>query len=207
MAGPQKISQLTVEEYLASEELASVRHEYVNGRTFAMTGGSKRHNTISLNIAATMRHLLKGSGCNVFIADVKVRANAANSFYYPDVMVVCGSAGNDEFYTESPTVIFEVLSKSTAGVDRREKLVAYQQISSLQSYLVVHQSRKRVEHYQRVGEDWTLHELAAQEELCLNLNCAAKPLVGISMDEIYADLDYDDGPDLQVREDAEAYAW
>ncbi len=135
MAGPAKISKLTVEEYLASEELASVRHEYVSGRTFAMTGGSKRHNTISLNIAATMRNLLKGSGCKVFIADVKVRANAANSFYYPDVMVVCGTAGNDEFYTESPTLIFEVLSKSTAGVDRREKLVAYQQIPSLQSYL------------------------------------------------------------------------
>ncbi len=207
MTGPQKISKLTVEEYLASEELASVRHEYVNGRIFAMTGGSKRHNTIALNIAATLRNHLKGSGCKVFISDVKVRAKAANSFYYPDVMVVCGSIGNDDFYTEAPTAIFEVLSKSTANVDRREKLVAYQQIPSLQSYLIVHQSRKRVECYQRVGEDWTLHELAEKEEISLELNCTAKPFVGLSMDEIYADLEYDEGPDLRVREDAETYAW
>lgn len=207
MTGPQKISKLSVDEYLAAEEIASVRHEYVNGRIFAMTGGTKQHNLISLNIAATLRGLLKGSDCKVFMADVKVRANAANSFYYPDVMVVCAGIDEDDFYTETPTAIFEVLSKSTAAVDRREKLVAYQMIPSLQSYVIVHQSGKRVEHYRRVDEDWTLQQLIGDEELSLQCSANANLPLTLSMDDIYADLEFDEGPDLQVREDTEAYAW
>lgn len=207
MTGPQKISTLSVDEYLLFEENAQVRHEYVNGRIFAMTGGTSAHNIISLNIASTLRNHLKGSGCTVYMSDMKVRAEAANSFYYPDVMVVCGSVGKNSVHTEAPTVIFEVLSKSTAAVDRREKLVAYQMIPSLQSYVIVHQSRKRVEHYRRVDKDWTLQHLVSNEELSLQCNESEKLPLTVSMDDIYADLEFDEGPDLQVREDAEVYAW
>ena len=207
MTGPQKTSKLSVEDYLSFEENAQVRNEYVNGRIFAMTGGTAGHNTISVNIVAALRNLLKGSGCKVFMSDMKVCVKAANCFYYPDVMVVCGNVAKDDVYTETPTAIFEVLSKSTAAVDRREKLVAYQMIPSLQSYVIVHQSRKRVEHYRRVDDDWTLQELTGDEELSLQCNADAKLPLTLSMDDIYADLEFDEGPDLQVREDFEAYAW
>ena len=207
MTGPQKISKLSVEEYLSLEETATVKHEYVNGRIFAMTGGTSAHNIISLNIASTLRNLLKGSGCTVYINDMKVRANAANCFYYPDVMVVCRAINKSSVHTDTPTAIFEVLSKSTAAVDRREKLVAYQMIPSLQSYVIVHQSRKRVEHYRRVDEDWTFEELTGDAELMLECNANKKLSLTVSMDEIYADLEFDEGPDLKVREDVEVYAW
>jgi Uma2 family endonuclease len=96
---PQKKQKLSVEEYLALEKDAESKHEYVNGTTFAMTGVSRSHAAISLNIAVALRNLLKGSGCNVFVSDFKVHAVAANSFYYPDVVVECGHSAQSEFFT------------------------------------------------------------------------------------------------------------
>ncbi|MBA3994530.1 MAG: hypothetical protein C0469_13460 [Cyanobacteria bacterium DS2.3.42] len=207
MTGPQKLSKVSAKEYLALEESALVRHEFVGGRTFAMTGGTHSHNVISLNIATALRDTLKGSGCTVYMTDMKVRVAAADCFYYPDVMVVCKPVEKDSVYTETPTAIFEVLSKSTASVDRREKLFAYQLIPSLLSYVLVHQSRKRVEHYRRIDGEWTLQQFSSDEELMLDCNANTQLPLKVSMDEIYSDIEFDDGPDLMVQETEEVYAW
>lgn len=203
----QKFPKLTVDEYLAFEENDECKHEYVNGCIFAMAGASRKHVTISLNIASTLRTSLRGSGCAVFISDMKVYAKAANSFYYPDVVIECKNALKHDQYSDSPTVIFEVLSKSTDTTDCREKLVAYQKIDSLQSYVIVNQSRKRVVHYLRAGEEWLMQELDGYGELLLKCNDKDKAAVKLTLDEIYENVKVDDGPDLLVLEEAEALVW
>lgn len=208
MADPQKLPKcLSIDEYLALEEVSEERHEYVAGQIFAMTGGSKPHNIISLNIATALRaRLKKERGCTVYMADIKVKVSAVNSFYYPDVMVECGAFDKTGVYVEQPIVLFEVLSKSTASTDRREKQIAYRQIPSLKQYVIIHQSRKRLEVSRRIGDDdWSIQELSGTETLVLD-SCFDQP-VSISMDEIYEDIDFDRRPDLLVKEEVEVYSW
>jgi|AGTN01.1.fsa_nt_gi Uncharacterized protein conserved in cyanobacteria len=205
MTEPQKLSRLSVQDYLAFEQAAHVRHEYVDGRIFAMTGGSKAHNIISLNIAMIIRAGLRDRGCAVYMSDVKVRVVALNSFYYPDVVIDCGAFDQASVYTDTPASIFEVLSKSTASTDRREKLIAYQNIPSLKEYVIVHQTRKRLEVYRNDESNWTVEEIGSDGMLIIE--ACPHHQITLSTDEIYAGIEFDERPDLQVREDVEVYSW
>lgn len=140
-----------------------------------------------------------------YMTDVKVRVDALNSFYYPDIVVDCAKFDQSSVFTDTPVLIFEVLSQSTATTDRREKLVAYQSIDTLMEYVIVHQARKRLEVYRNAGDNWTVEELGGSESLTLNA-CPGCELA-ISMDEIYAGIEFDPPPQLQVREDVEVYMW
>ncbi len=137
-------------DYLAQEDGSSLRHEYVGGRIHAMTGSSMRHNRLSGNIFRILSNVLDGGPCQVFINDMKLHVQAADSVYYPDVLVYCGSAtATDEKVVSDASLIVEVLSDSTATIDRREKLVAYQKLPSLQAYWIVSQDTQRVEVHSR----------------------------------------------------------
>ena len=126
--------------------------------------------TISTNIAAILRSQLKRSGCRVYTSDALVRIEATNSFYFPDVVVDCGKFDKNALYTSTPTVIFEVLSRSTAMTDRREKLIAYKKIPTLSAYVIVQQAWKCVELHKRLdGEAWSVEEFDANEEFALEL--------------------------------------
>src|SRR5271156_6653396 len=125
---------LTVERYLEEEERAALRHEYVDGRIFAMTGATRRHNIIAGNIYSMLRSHVRGSRCRAYVSDVKVHVESTNSFYYPDVMVSCDAYDAKAVFTDHPLVIVEVLSRSTAAIDRREKVLAYRKIESLREY-------------------------------------------------------------------------
>ena len=120
------------------ERDSPVRHEYVGGMVHAMTGASRRHNRISLNIARKLADAAEGTPCRVYISDMKV-LTPDDLGYYPDVMVACGSAPEDEYLETDPCLIVEVLSPNTESKDRREKLVAYMKIPSLRTYLILDQ--------------------------------------------------------------------
>ena len=140
-------------DYLAFDNESQERHEYVGGRIYAMTGGTMRHNRIALNIARILGNLLDGSPCQVFINDMKLHVQATDSVYYPDVFVYCGSStANDEKVAQDATLVVEVLSDSTAEIDRREKLVAYQKLPGLRAYWIVSQTEQRVEAHSRDTE-------------------------------------------------------
>ena len=81
--------RMTVEEYLALERQASCKSEYFNGEVFAMSGASRRHNLISLNIGAELRAQLKQRSCEVYTSDLRVKINRTGLYTYPDVVVVC----------------------------------------------------------------------------------------------------------------------
>ena len=104
-------------EYLAFEEKAPLRHEYVGGEAYAMPGGALRHNRITANTLFVLMSNLKGKPCQVFMNDVKLRVDRDSAYYYPDVMVTCSeqpSAANESQVVNDPVLVVEVLSPSTA---------------------------------------------------------------------------------------------
>ncbi|MDZ4835150.1 MAG: Uma2 family endonuclease [Candidatus Melainabacteria bacterium] len=169
MAEPDKTSRLSAEDYLELEgRESSVRHEYVRGKIFAMTGATDAHNIICGNLFVALHAFIRGSGCFVYINDMKVRIEVADSFYYPDIMVTCESFNAKSVFKQSPRLIVEVLSPSTKQIDRREKLVAYQQLSSLMQYVVVYQNRMLIEVNQRNPEgEFELTRLTGSDVLRL----------------------------------------
>jgi Uma2 family endonuclease len=132
---------VTVDDYLAFEERAVTRNEYVNGWVRAMSGATVRHNRIKVNCLFHLRRLLSGQPCLLFDSDMKlrIRRNEYTRFYYPDLQVVCESTPQTAVFQDSPTLIIEVLSPSTRQYDLDEKMEAYLQIPSLQCYIVLEQ--------------------------------------------------------------------
>lgn len=151
----------TFEDYLAAERAGSdVKHEYVAGEVFAMTGATFEHNLIALNIAAELRNRLKGMPCTVQTADMRVRIVAAEAGTYPDVVVVCGEPAfhdNRRDTLTNATLIVEVLSPSTEGYDRGNKFALYRALPGLRHYAVVAQDRVSVDVFTRDAEGrWVL---------------------------------------------------
>lgn len=143
-------------DYLAMEAQSPVRHEYVAGQIYAMTGASLRHNVIALNLATALRTHLRGSPCRAFFSDARLHIAKQQSYYYPDVMVTCDprhlQLTSADTLIETPRLIVEVLSISTEATDRREKLLAYRSLPSLLEYVLVSQEAPRIEVHRRQGD-------------------------------------------------------
>jgi Uma2 family endonuclease len=181
-----RVPKLTIEEYLEFEERSSVRHEYIDGQIFAMSGATEAHNVICGNLYALVHAHVRGTGCRASINDMKVHVKIARSFYYPDIMVTCEPFEAKSVFKDSPVLIVEVLSPSTKQVDRREKLVAYRQLASLKEYVIVHQDRQRIEIYRKDSDDqWEISTLVGVDEL--QLKSLSKP-VRIPVSAIYEDV-------------------
>ncbi|MEB3311458.1 MAG: Uma2 family endonuclease [Snowella sp.] len=143
---------LAPEGYLQQEAQSTIKHEYINGKVFAMVG-TDNHNTIALNLASLIRNHLRGTDCRVYFADLKVRLEKPNCFYYPDVFVTCDPRDREtSTYKRFPKFILEVLSDSTEAFDRGDKFNDYQTIESLQEYVLVNSKQQRVEVF-RQDED------------------------------------------------------
>jgi Uma2 family endonuclease len=146
---------MTFEEYLQFEEQSRIRHEYIAGEIFAMTGVTKRHNRIAGRFYHAFAGHLRGGPCDAYMSDVmvKLQVNRDTHAYYPDVMVVCDRDPNEDLYVADPKLIVEVLSTSTAGVDRHEKRIAYREITALEEYVIVAQAAIEVTVFRR-EESW-----------------------------------------------------
>ena len=182
---------MSLEEYLKFEERSAIRHEYVAGEVYAMSGPTTRHNTISLNIHRHLHSHARAGGCRVFVEAIK--ATVLDRVYYPDVIVACGKAAEVELIVDQPSLIVEVTSPSTRATDRREKLDAYMRIASLHHYLIVEQRRKHVIVYSRdsAGE-WGRGQLDEKGDIPIDfLDCR------LSLAQIYEDVTL---PPLKVRE-------
>jgi Uma2 family endonuclease len=136
LAEPVLDRRVPVEEYLASEPSSPVKREYVQGRVYALAGASDRHVRLVTNVVGLLWLSARGTGCRVYASDMKLRVGP-DRFYYPDVMVVCDPGDTDPYYKTRPCFLVEVLSPATEATDRREKLVAYQEIPTLRGYLLL----------------------------------------------------------------------
>ncbi|HNK33121.1 MAG TPA: Uma2 family endonuclease, partial [Plasticicumulans sp.] len=129
-------TRMSLAAFLDWEATQPERHEYVRGEVFAMTGASDRHNLVAGNLYMLLRTHLRGSPCQVFISDMKVRVDAADAIFYPDLLVTCSASDrSDRLAKRDPVVIVEVLSPSTAGYDLSAKFAHYRRLASLQEYV------------------------------------------------------------------------
>lgn len=153
----------TVEEYLAFEAEAEVRHEFINGEVVPMAGGTTKHNLITGNVYMALRLALKGRNAPVYMENVKLWLPAVNIFTYPDVMVLDGDPvyyGEGQTTVMNPVVIVEVLSSSTRNYDQGEKFSFYRTLESLREYVLVDQDKSVVMVYRRgTAKEWSLHIL------------------------------------------------
>ena len=129
---------MTPEEYLKWEATQETRHEYIAGEVLAMTGSSKPHNRIALNLATALDSHLEGKGCEVYISDVKMQLAAASAYHYPDLVVTCDRRDqNSTQVVQYPCLIVELLSPSTESYDRGGKFTHYRKLESLQEYVLI----------------------------------------------------------------------
>lgn len=142
---------ITIEDYLAGEEVSEVKHEYLAGTVHAMAGATIRHNNIAGNSFAFLHGQLRGKSCQPYNSDTKVRIELPDHtrFYYPDAMVVCLTNPENDHFQDRPVVIIEVLSESTRRADLGEKRDAYLTIPSLKVLLFVESDSPAVTVYRR----------------------------------------------------------
>jgi Uma2 family endonuclease len=164
----QPITYLRPEEYLALERESEFKSEYLDGEIIAMTGASRQHNLISLNVGSELRQQLRGSPCEVYAGDMRVRVASARLYTYPDVVVACGEPRFEDEHVDTllnPSLIVEVLSPSTELYDRGKKFRLYRTIDSLSEYLLVAQDECRVEQYARQKDGrWLLADYRSPDD-------------------------------------------
>ena len=183
----QIASSIGIQEYLDGELVSDVRHEYIDGEVYAMSGGTRNHNRITLNIANYLINSLEGSPCKPFVNDINVRVQTLenDAFYYPDVVVTCDPEDDHELYVEKPSLIVEVLSDSTHRIDKNEKFFAYRSLESLDEYVIVSQKTKEVIIARKTNQ-WKPETLTG-EDFELHLTCLSEP---IPSSRIYRDVKF-----------------
>lgn len=177
-------NRISLEEYLAGELISDVKHEYIDGEVFAMTGTSINHNRIIGNLYAGLRAHLVNTPCEVFTSDIKVKAQ--NNFFYPDLIVDCEQKKGDQHFTESPLIVVEVLSKTTRKLDKTLKRLAYQSLPSLQDYVLVEQDFVDIEVSRRANHWQPEHYYLGDQVYLVVLD------LFLPVHEVYAKVDNDD---------------
>jgi Uma2 family endonuclease len=180
---------LTPAEYLEIERHSEIKHEFINGRMYALPGASRHHITIALNVASSLKTQMRGRDCRVYMADMRVNVDPSGKYVYPDVVAVCGEQHFEDSELDTllnPSVIIEVLSDTTERYDRGDKFDYYRSIASLREYVLVAQNSMRVDHYVLKDGQWVFSTLSAAEERL------ALPSIGceISVADIYEDVEF-----------------
>ena len=181
---------ITIEEYLAKEEVAEEKSEFINGEIIKMAGASANHNLLTGKLHARLLLALEDLEYTVFMSDMKLWPPHFENYFYPDVMVIKGEPSfTDAKQTAvtNPCLIAEILSVSTEGFDKNQKFSFYRTIPELEEYLLIDQSNYRVELYRKVGDrQWLLTELFGQEEVIVLESVA----VEITLADLYKRVNF-----------------
>lgn len=179
----RRLHLLTMDEYLDMERESTVRHEYVCGRLHAVAGASDAHNRIALRVAARLLDAAGEGPYRVYISDMKLQVSD-QAVYYPDILVTCDPDDDDSYVKRNPCLVVEVLSTSTASVDRREKLLAYRGLPELKSYIMFYQDEMRAQTHARDEHGaWWESEVARTGKV--NFPC---PEFEMTIEEIYSGI-------------------
>ena len=144
----------TLSQYFEQEIQSQTRHEYLDGKIIAMTGGTPTHNRIISNLLVALYTGLKNQPYTVFVTDQRLWIPERQIATYPDIMVMPEPLTYQEGRKDTlinPVLITEVLSSSTANYDREEKFAAYRTIATFQEYLLISQEKCYIEHFQKEG--------------------------------------------------------
>jgi Uma2 family endonuclease len=156
-------TEISFENFLEFEEKSQERHEFVDGNLFVMAGGTTKHSVLALLlISMLMQQALKKG---YFICHDVILKTPSGHGYYPDAYIVAQNAKQDKRTQYFPSIIIEVLSSSTEAIDRGEKWQAYQQIPSLEQYILLSQTQAIAEMYSRDDTDWRYKKLEGDAAL------------------------------------------
>jgi Uma2 family endonuclease len=160
----REFPRCTAKEYLEFENDGSLKHEFVNGVVYAMSGASRRHNLIAGGMYTALNVHLPVGRCQAYALDTKVHVQTSNEerYFYPDVFVTCSEADTDAYASRSPVLIVEVTSPSTDDFDHTEKFDAYRLLESLQEYALIAQDTRHLELY-RKRTNWTVEHYRNEE--------------------------------------------
>jgi len=174
---------MSLDEFIVWEERQEQRYEFDGVTVEAMTGGTWNHGGIQSNLIAALHPRLRGGPCRVVGEIVKIRT--ANSVRYPDAMVICAPVEGRATWTSEPTIIFEILSPSTARKDLGAKNAEYQMLETLRRYIVLHQNVAAAEVFFRDEENGWQHEFIVADGLL------ALPEIGVTLPlaECYEGID------------------
>lgn len=190
MASTVEKKYISADEYLQWERVAKEKSEFHNGEVFALAGASFVHNRIVGNVLGELKTFLKGKPCDIFPSDLRLNIPEYNVYTYPDLMIICGKpefADQHADTVKNPTVIFEVLSQSTADYDMGTKFMYYRSLPSLKNYILIETAAPKVVLYHRNQENhWELTDLSETDGIV--------PVPSVScqlpFSEIYRDVDF-----------------
>lgn len=181
---------VSVEEYLAQEEVAQEKSEFIKGEIVKTAGASANHNRLAVNFSRILPLEFGEQSYEIFISDMKLCPPHSQSYFYPDIMVIKGEpcfTDAKQTAVTNPCLIAEILSVSTEGFDKNQKFTFYRTIPELQEYLLIDQCAYRVELYRKVGDhQWLLTEFIGQEEV-INLESVA---VTITIADLYKRVNF-----------------
>jgi Uma2 family endonuclease len=183
MAEPAHSLVYSFGDYVALEEYSNVRHEYRDGSILAMAGGSPEHAALIASISAVLVQALLGTSCAAHSSDLRIRVGRTGLATYPDASVVCAPREldpEDRHTVLNPRVLVEITSPSSEAYDRGEKREHYQQIPSLEEYVVISHRERRIEVWAREGNGWRFTALVAGQRLRL-----ASLEVDVEVDRVY----------------------
>ena len=182
-AAPKTI--FSAADYLVWESAQLDRHEFLDGEVFAMAGAEDRHVTVSMNLAFALRQHLSGSPCRTYMSDMRLHVAAANSYFYPDVLVTCSALDlASAMLKTEPRLIAEVLSPSTAAYDRGVKFSHYRSLASLQEYLLIDLDTRSTDCFRKRDDGlWVLHPFARGEPVSL-----ASVALELRADQLFAEV-------------------
>lgn len=188
MALPKTKDRFDAAAYLVWEETQPERNEYMAGEVFAMVGVRQSHNLATGNLYNFLWRELKGGPCRVFIESVKTRIEAADCFFYPDIVVTCDPRDRlTPQYLSFPLLIVEVLSDSTAAFDRGAKFAAYRKLDTLREYMLIDVAAQSVEVFRRNPENhWVLYDYRPGDTVelpSLSLNLTVDELLDDTQEE------------------------
>ena len=180
--------KMTVAEYLAWEERQEVKHEYIDGAIIEMSGGSRSHSRIMINLTLAIGNQLGESDCVLHSSEMRVRITEWR-YVYPDLSAVCGEevlADESELTLLNPIVVVEVTAPSSLVRDRVDKTDWYLEVPSIEAYLIVDQDRPRADLYTRADDGWKLRIFEGEDEVIPlpMLNCE------LPLAQVYRGIDF-----------------
>ena len=185
------LTYVSPEEYLRLERQAEYKSEYLNGEIFAMSGASREHNLLTVNIGRELSQQLRSRPCEAYMSDMRVKVRSVGLYTYPDVIVVCGEPQFEDHEVDTllnPTLLIEVLSPFTERYDRIAKTSYYRTIDSLAEHLLVAQHEIRLEQYtKQPDERWALSEYTSLDTLVQlpSIDCSLK------LSDVYDKISFD----------------
>lgn len=190
--GKAELKYITAEEYLYYERKTETKHEYFQGEIFAMSGASFKHNRIFSNTFTSLGSKLKGKKCFPYGSDMRIHIPKNTLYTYPDITVFCQKiqSTDDEFDTaKNPTVIFEILSKSTRNYDKGQKFTLYRDIETLKEYILIDSEKISIEKFSKNNDNsWTLTEYKNLDDVFY-----IKAIeVSIALTDVYDGVDFEE---------------